>query len=67
MLKVSNSLLAKLVIPFSLLSISTIALVSIYSYKEAQDNIEEAIYSKLELASIVQEKNINQWFQISRY
>ncbi len=63
MLKLQSSLLAKLVIPFSILSISTIALVAIYAYNQAKGNIEESIYSKLELATIVQEKNITQWFE----
>ncbi len=63
MLKSSNSLLAKLVRTFSILSIVTIALVAIYAYNQAKENIEESIYSKLELSIIVEEKNLSQWFE----
>lgn len=64
MLSFKNSLLAKLVTAFSLLSLITVSLVAVMAYVSAREALKQSIFDRLTVAASLKDHEIAQWFHI---
>ncbi|MGD1899421.1 MAG: ATP-binding protein [Phormidesmis sp.] len=58
-----KSLLNKLILPFSLLSIATVATISTTSYFSARESLKQSVFDRLEVASSLKNAQIGKWLQ----
>ncbi|AFZ36318.1 methyl-accepting chemotaxis sensory transducer with Cache sensor [Stanieria cyanosphaera PCC 7437] len=63
---VQKSLLSKLVISFSLLSLTTVGVVALNAYYQAKLAIEKSVFERLSATASIQEEEIDNWFTIQR-
>jgi methyl-accepting chemotaxis protein PixJ len=63
---VQKSLLSKLVISFSLLSLTTVGVVALSAYNQAKQAIEKLVFERLGVAASIQDAEIDNWFKIQR-
>ncbi|MEO0648799.1 MAG: cache domain-containing protein, partial [Cyanobacteria bacterium J06650_10] len=58
-----KSLLNKLILPFSLLSVATVATISTTSYISARESLKQSVFDRLNVAISLKETQINKWVQ----
>ena len=58
-----KSLLNKLILPFSLLSIVTVATISTTSYFSARESLKQSVFDRLNVASSLKDAQIDKWVQ----
>ncbi|MEM9219725.1 MAG: ATP-binding protein [Cyanobacteria bacterium P01_F01_bin.150] len=58
-----NRLLNKLIIPFSLLSVVTIVVISVSAYISARESLKTSVFNRLNVAISLKDDEINQWFE----
>lgn len=63
---VQKSLLSKLVISFSLLSLTTVGVVALIAYHQAKQAIEKSVFERLSATVLIQEEELNDWLTLQR-
>jgi methyl-accepting chemotaxis protein len=63
---VQKSLLSKLVISFSLLSLTTVGVVAVSAYNQAKQAIEKSVFERLNATASIQDEEIDDWLKIQR-
>ncbi len=61
-----KSLLNKLIVPFSLLSVVTVATISTTSYFSARNSLQQSVFDRLSVASALKEDQIQKWVETQR-
>ncbi|MEO0707771.1 MAG: sensor histidine kinase [Cyanobacteria bacterium J06649_5] len=61
-----KSLLNKLLVPFSLLSVATVLTISTTSYISARNSLKQSVFDRLSVASSLKEDQISKWVQTQR-
>lgn len=63
---VQKSLLSKLVISFSLLSLTTVGVVAVSAYNQAKQAIEKSVFERLNATASIQDEEVDDWLTIQR-
>ncbi|MEL6940840.1 MAG: histidine kinase, partial [Cyanobacteria bacterium J06598_1] len=58
-----KSLLNKLIVPFSLLSLASVLTISTTSYISARESLKQSVFDRLSVASSLKEAQIDKWVQ----